>query len=195
MCTCRYRLAVALFMFATGPALSDDMGPPAYGLGRPATQEEIQGWDIDVTPGGAALPDGRGSVAQGRQVYAEKCAACHGSEGQGVRQQGLIGDRLVGGIGSLATVQPVKSIGSYWPYATTLFDYVRRAMPFNAPQSLTADQVCAVTAYLLHMNGLADEDAVVDRETLPRVKMPNVAGFVGDPRPDTANVPCLRDCK
>ncbi len=195
MSTSRRLLAAALLALAAPVAGSDDSAFALHGIGRPATEQEIAGWDIDVTPDGAGLPAGRGSVGLGRQVYAEKCATCHGSEGQGMRQPGLVGDTLAGGGGSLASSSPIKSVGSYWPYATTLFDYVRRAMPFNAPQSLDADQVYAVVAYVLFLNGIVKENAVMDAHTLPRVQMPNRAGFVGDPRPDTDAVPCLRGCR
>lgn len=150
-----------------------------YGFGRPANETEIQAWDIDVAPNGAGLPPGRGTVAQGSTVYAGKCAACHGATGtEGPQNQ------LVGGRGSLATDQPVKTIGSYWPYATTLYDYIFRAMPITAPQSLTPDEVYALVAWLLHQNGIIPFDAVMDATTLPAVQMPNRHGFVPDPRPD-----------
>ena len=161
-----------------------------YGFGRDATAKEVAGWNIDVTPDGKGLPKGSGSVSQGKLVYDSMCAACHGAKGEGKPA-----DRLVGGKGSLNTERPVKTIGSFWPYATTIFDYVNRAMPYTAPQSLTPDQVYAVTAYLLNLNGIVGADAVMDATTLPKVQMPNRAGFVGDPRPDTANVPCVTGCR
>jgi S-disulfanyl-L-cysteine oxidoreductase SoxD len=151
-----------------------------YGLGRPATAQEIAGWDIDVRGDGAGLPPGRGDVAAGRQTYAQKCAACHGVSGEGGPM-----DRLVGGAGTLATAKPVKTVGSFWPYATTLFDFVRRAMPLNAPQSLSADEVYGVVAYVLYLNKIVPQNAVLDARTLPLVKMPNRNGFTSpDPRPD-----------
>ena len=158
-------------------------GPAAerYGLGHAATKDEIAAWDIDVRNDGQGLPAGRGNVAEGRAIFAEACAACHGDKGQGG-----IGDVLVGGRGTLNTAKPVKTIGSFWPYAPTIFDYVNRAMPFNAPQSLTANQVYAVTAYLLFLNGIVSEDATLDAASLPRVEMPNHNGFTSDPRPDVA---------
>lgn len=153
--------------------------PLRYGFGRSATEGEIRAWDIDIDPTGAGLPPGQGTVQQGAATYANKCAACHGPTGtEGPK------DRLVGGHGSLATEHPVKTIGSFWPYATTLYDYIHRAMPLNAPQSLTPDEVYAVVAWLLHQNGIIPADAVIDAQTLPRVTMPNRAGFVSDPRPD-----------
>ena len=150
-----------------------------FHLGRVATQDEIQAWDIDVAPDGKGLPVGRGTVQEGARVYAERCASCHGATGvEGPKP------KLIGGQGALASAHPLKTVGSYWPYATTLFDYIYRAMPFVAPQSLTPDQVYAVTAWILFQNGLLEKDAVLDRETLPEVRMLNRDGFVPDPRPD-----------
>ena len=142
-------------------------------LGRVATAREVAAWDISIPPSGAGLPAGSGSVKQGEAVYVEKCQACHGSKGVGKPA-----DALVGGIGSLSSGKAVITVGSYWPYATTLFDYVRRAMPTTAPQSLSDGEVYAVTAYVLHLNGIVDENAVLDAGTLPKVRMPNRDGFV-----------------
>ena len=129
---------------------------------------------------GQGLPPGHGSVAQGGAIYAETCAACHGDKGQGGPA-----DRLVGGFGTLTAAQPGSNGGSFWPYATTLFDFVRRAMPFNAPESLTADQVYAVSAYVLSLNGIVPDDTVLDATSLPKIAMPNRNGFTSpDPRPD-----------
>ena len=178
---------VTAFLLALASAASHAQG---YGLGRTATEREIAGWNIDVAPDGSGLPKGSGSVAQGKQVYDSMCAACHGAKGEGKPA-----DRLVGGKGSLNTARPVKTVGSFWPYAPTIFDYINRAMPYTAPQSLTPDQVYAVTAYLLNLNGIIAADAVMDATTLPKVQMPNRAGFIADPRPDTANVPCVIGCK
>lgn len=161
-----------------------------YELGRAATAAEIRAWDIDVRADGHGLPFGRGDVVSGEQIYAAKCAACHGSEGQGGPM-----DKLTGGEATLATTGPVKTIGSYWPYASTLFDYVRRAMPFNAPQSLSPDETYSVVAYVLHLNGILPADATLDLSSLPRVQMPNRNGFTADPRPDVAIKPCQSDCR
>jgi cytochrome c len=150
-----------------------------YGIGRPATPAEIAGWNIDIDRDGHNLPPGSGTVSHGHEVFDQQCAACHGAKGDGG-----IGDRLVGGQGTLATPKPVRTVGSYWPYAPTLFDYIRRAMPQNAPQSLSNDDVYAVSAYVLCLNGLLPADAVLDAKTLPAIKMPNRSMFVGDPRPD-----------
>lgn len=178
----------AVALLAGGPTAG---AQPEYALGQPATPHQIAGWNISIPPSGEALPDGRGTVAQGKKVYQHQCASCHGDKGQG----GSIGPKLVGGRGTLDTKHPVKTVGSYWPYATTVFDYVRRAMPFNAPESLSADQVYAVTAYVLHLNGIVSKNAVMDAKTLPKVKMPNRNGFIQpDPRPDVRNMACERDC-
>jgi cytochrome c len=151
-----------------------------HGVGRPADRAEIAGWDIDVRGDGAGLPAGSGSVAAGKAIYQSKCAACHGAAGEGG-----MADALVGGAGSLATGKPIRTVGSYWPYAPTLFDYVRRAMPFNAPQSLTPDETYGVVAYVLFLDHIVPRDAVMNARSLARVRMPNRNGFVDtDPRPD-----------
>jgi S-disulfanyl-L-cysteine oxidoreductase SoxD len=160
-----------------------------YGIGRPATPAEIAGWNIDIDRYGHNLPPGSGSVSHGREVFAQQCAACHGAKGEGG-----IGEQLVGGQGTLATPKPVKTVGSYWPYAPTLFDYIRRAMPQNAPESLSNDDVYAVSAYILSLNGLLSPDAILDARTLSGVKMPNRKMFVDDPRPDVKNPACMVHC-
>ncbi len=168
--------AFAGIVFAQGSASAD----PSSGIGTPATSAQIQEWNDEIPPSGANLPPGSGSVAQGEKVYATECAACHGSTGQGGPM-----DKLVGGQGTLGTAAPVKTVGSYWPYATTLFDYVRRAMPFNRPGTLTNDDVYAVSAYILHLNGIVPADATLNATTLPKVQMPNRGDFIlKDPRPD-----------
>jgi S-disulfanyl-L-cysteine oxidoreductase SoxD len=155
-----------------------------FGFGQPASPDQIAGWDIDVAPDGAGLPPGRGSVAQGEALFARLGAKCHGAKGEGT----ATAPALVGGQGTLATAHPVKTVGSYWPYATTLYDYIHRAMPADAPQSLTPDEVYALCAYLLHLNGIVPADAVMDATSLPQVVMPNHAGFTSpDPRPDVFN--------
>ena len=155
--------------------------PQLLGIGTPVSPAEIAPWDIDASPGNGNLPPGRGSVAEGKAVYAQTCAACHGDKGEG-RPPSY--PALAGGIGTLDKAKPVRTVGSYWPYAETIFDYVHRAMPFNAPQSLTADQTYAVTAWLLNLNGLLPDDAVLDAKSLAAIRMPNRDGFTGDPRPD-----------
>jgi len=144
-----------------------------FNLGRTVTPQELAGWDIDVRHDGQGLPPGRGSVSEGQQIYVQRCAACHGAAGEGKPM-----DRLAGGRGSLGSARPVRTVGSYWPYATTLFDFVRRAMPFDAPQSLTPDQVYAVCAYVLYLNGLVPETTDLDARTLPKIEMPNRSHFV-----------------
>lgn len=151
----------------------------AVDFGRPATPDEIKLWDIDVGPDGKGLPAGSGKVAQGKQIFADNCAACHGDNGQGG-----IKDRLVGGQGTLASNMPVKTVGSFWPYATTLFDYIHRAMPYPSPGSLSTDETYAVTAYILSLNGIVPADGKVDKESLPKINMPNRDGFVPDPNFD-----------
>jgi cytochrome c len=142
-------------------------------LGRTPSAAELAAIDISIMPDGRGLPAGSGAVEQGAAVYAAKCQACHGANGAGGPN-----DRLTGGIGSLTSSKPVKTVASYWPYATTVFDYVRRAMPITAPQSLTNDEVYAVTAYLLSVDGIVPKDARLDARSLPKVRMPNRDGFV-----------------
>lgn len=148
-----------------------------YGVGREATAEEVAAWDVTIGPEGRELPAGSGTAKDGAQVYEVRCKECHGEDGVGGDQAGLVGNPE-----QLKQAPPIKTVGSYWPYATTLFDYTRRAMPFEDPGTLSADQVYAVTAYVLHLNGLVAEDDVLDRESLPKVVMPNRDGFVRDPR-------------
>jgi len=154
-----------------------DSGSPAPTtgprLGRVATSQEVAAWDISIPPSGAGLPAGNGTAKQGEAVYVAQCQACHGPKGVGKPA-----DPLVGGIGSLATANPVRTVGSFWPYATTLFDYTRRAMPATKPLSLSSDEVYAVTAYLLYLNGIIAENEEMNAKTLPQVKMPNRDGFI-----------------
>jgi mono/diheme cytochrome c family protein len=165
-------LAVALAT-ATAAMAADN---PQFG--KPVTPADIAAWDISIGPDGAGLPPGKGTVAQGETVYAAKCQACHGEKGAGGPN-----DRLVGGAGTIAPDKaPVKTVGSYWPYATTLFDYVRRAMPWDRPKSLSDEEVYAVAAYVLYLNGVIGADAVLDAQSLPKVKMPNREGFTAFPR-------------
>jgi mono/diheme cytochrome c family protein len=155
-----------------------------YGIGQPASESQVRLWNIDIAPSGEGLPPGRGTARQGAVIYAKKCASCHGPTGvEGPN------DRLVGGQDSLQSQEPVKTVGSYWPYATTLYDYINRAMPFTAPQSLTPDEVYSLVAWILARNGIVPDDTVIAGGTLPKVRMPNRDGFVSDPRPDVPNVP------
>lgn len=143
------------------------------GLGKEISEDELGAWDISIAPDGMGLPHGSGSVSAGAEIYALKCAQCHGETGT----EGPT-DPLAGGIGSLTSDAPAKTVGSFWPYATTLFDYTRRAMPYDAPQSLTADETYAVTAYVLHLNGIVEDNTVLDAASLPTIDMPNKDGFV-----------------
>jgi len=166
------KVTVALSVVLAGwlcAAVGAQEGP---GLGVPATPEQITGWDISIAPDGAGLPPGSGTAAAGKMVYDAKCVACHGVDGAGRPN-----DALVGGQGTLRDAAPVRTIGSYWPYATTLFDYVRRAMPYVTPHSLTADETYALTAYLLAQNGVIGAADVMNATTLPKVVMPNAANF------------------
>jgi len=167
---------LALAVLSAACATTDSGSPvPTTGpnLGRVATAQEVAAWDISIPPSGVGLPAGSGTAKQGEAVYIAQCQACHGPKGVGKPA-----DPLVGGIGSLATAKPVRTVGSYWPYATTLFDYTRRSMPATKPLSLTDIEVYAVTAYLLYLNGIIAETAEMNAQTLPQVKMPNRDGFV-----------------
>ncbi|HEY4201309.1 MAG TPA: cytochrome c [Devosiaceae bacterium] len=166
-----FRLTAATLALAMAalPALAQ--GP---GLGQKATPDQIAAVDISIPPDGQNLPPGNGTVAMGKALFGEQCASCHGEAGAGGKG-GLV--QLTGGIGTLASPQPVKTINSYWPYATTIFDYIRRAMPVTHPQSLTNEQVYAVTAYLLSVDGIVPEGTTLDAKTLPAVQMPNRDGF------------------
>lgn len=142
-------------------------------LGKPIAAEEAAKWDLNVFPDGTGLPAGRGTAVEGRVIYDRKCAHCHGEAGRG----GVGGD-LAGGSHALTSGTPDKTIGLYWPYATTIFDFTRRAMPMDAPGSLAADEIYAMTAYLLYANGIVGERNEMNAKTLPRVRMPNVDGFI-----------------
>jgi len=142
-------------------------------LSQPVTETDLAPWDISILPDGQGLPAGRGTATQGEMIYIEKCQSCHGAKGAGGPN-----DILVGGHETIASDKPaVKTVGSYWPYATTLFDYVRRAMPWQMPKSMSDDEVYAVSAYILHLNGIIGPNEVMDRESLPKVRMPNRDGF------------------
>jgi cytochrome c len=189
-------LGVAFALTVGASLMAMAAAPLQFGFGKPATTQEIAGWDIDVRPDGTGLPRGRGSVAQGQALYDEKCASCHGTFGESNSYL-----QIAGGVGSLATDQPVRTTGSKLNYATTLWDYINRAMPFNAPQTLQPDEVYALTAYVLNLNDIIPADAVLDADSLPKVKMPNRNGFTTDhgfmrrnDTPDTHNVACMKDC-
>jgi len=157
---------------------------PTFGLGSTPKPEDLEAIDIDVTPDGKGLLPGSSTAAAGRDVYMRRCETCHGPTGKEGPQE-----VLAGGQGSLATSRPQKTIGSYWPYATTLWDYIRRAMPFDHPGTLTTEEIYGTTAYLLFLNGIVSERDVVDQATLPKIRMPNRDGFTADPRPDIGGKP------
>lgn len=152
----------------------------AQTIGKPATAEDIRRADITVFADGKGLPIGKGTATQALSIYKEKCSECHNEKGEGRERQYAA---LVGGVGSLATAKPIKTVGSYWPYATTVWDYINRAMPYEKPHTLTPDQVYAVTALLLHWNGIITDTFELNEKTLPQVKMPNRDGFIPDARP------------
>jgi S-disulfanyl-L-cysteine oxidoreductase SoxD len=167
-------IAAVMMLTLAAPAVAADA--PAFG--QPIAPADLSSWDISIGPDGAGLPPGRGTAKQGEAVFVAKCQACHGEKGAGKPN-----DALVGGAGTIASDKPaVKTVGSYWPYATTLFDYVRRAMPWNATKSLTPDELYAVSAYILNLNGVIGADDVLDAQSLPKVKMPNRDGFIPFPR-------------
>lgn len=162
-----------------------------YGYGTPASPETIAGWDIDIRPDGLGLPPGSGSVEDGEMLYEDQCAECHGSFGEGVGRFPV----LAGGEESLTDDRPTRTVGSYWRYTSTLFDYIRRSMPFAQPHSLSDDETYAVTAYVLYLNDLVADDFVLSKDNLTTVLLPNEGNFVPDPRPDVANIRCMSDCR
>lgn len=166
------RSATAFLLAIAGASALGAGAQEGPGLGVPATPEQVAGWDESVGPDGAGLPPGSGTAVAGKGVYEAKCLACHGVDGAGRPN-----DQLVGGQGTLREAAPIRTIGSYWPYATTVFDYIRRAMPYVTPHSLTADETYAVTAYLLALNGVIEQNDVMDAASLPKVVMPNRDSF------------------
>jgi mono/diheme cytochrome c family protein len=157
--------------------------PGHFGFGTAVTPQDLAGY-FSIPPDGRGLPPGSGTAAVGAKIFAENCAACHGEKLEGIPTPGIGGDRLIGGRGSLATKAPVKTVESYWPYATTLFDYIKRAMPFSAPGSLKDDEVYALAAYILSEGKIIKPTDVMDAKTLPKVVMPNRDGFIPDDRPE-----------
>jgi len=166
------KLAVVLAALAAAQS-------PKHGVGRTPTEQEIRALGITVAPDGAGLPEGSGSAIEGRALFAQRCAKCHGEKGGGD-----VGPPLVGGQGTLATAKPLKTVGSFWPHATSVWNYVNRAMPFDQPGLLTPPEVYSAVAYVLYMNGIIGEKDLLNAKTLPKIRMPNRAGFVSDPRPD-----------
>jgi cytochrome c len=184
--------ALVLFTFA-GTAFAAER---KLDIGRVATPQEIAGWDIDVRPDGQGLPPGSGSVKAGEEVYMGKCAACHGEFGESAGRWPMV----AGGAGSLRSDDPVKTVGSYFAHLSTVFDYVRHAMPFGDAQSLSNDELYAVVAYMLFLNDIVDDKFVLSRETFGKVKMPNAGGFYDDDRETTEKSfwnpkPCMANCK
>jgi cytochrome c len=165
-----FLLLVATALFAQSPK---------YGVGRSPTADEVRQWASSIAPDGTGLPPGSGTAARGKETYANRCARCHGANGEGRDSV-----PLAGGQGTLKDPKPLKTVGSFWPQATTVFDYIHRAMPFDRPGTLTVDQVYSLTAYVLFLSGIVQENAVIDAKTLPKVEMPNRKGFVPDTRPD-----------
>ncbi len=177
-------LALALGMSLAAQAGNGYGGP--YGFGSPASSADIAKVDIDVMPDGRGAPPGSGDYSTGKKVYAAKCAACHGADPRKA-VKGTGAATLIGGRGTLTSPKPKKTVESYWPYATTFFDYTKRAMPFNAPGSLSNDEVYAVTAFILGESKIIGKSDVMNAKTLPKVRMPNRNGFISDPRPDVFN--------
>lgn len=167
---CISRATALLLLMPIFCAAENPLGPM---LGQPASSAELSAWELTIDRDGRGLPEGIGTPAQGKLIYREKCEKCHGSEGRGATAE-----ELVGGIGSLSGDYPDRTLGSYWPYAPTIFDYIRRAMPIDAPLSLTDHEVYALTAYLLYLNKLIPQDYTLDAESLARVHMPNRDGFI-----------------
>jgi cytochrome c len=180
-------LSSAAILAACGVALGQTAA--LKNLGRAPTEEEIRAWDIAISTDGKELPPGRGMAKDGAPIYADKCARCHGATGQ----EGQLGPRLVGGKGTLDTLQPVMTVGSYWPFATTVWDYIHRAMPRMKEGSLSADEVYSLTAFLLYKNGIIEKNDVMDAKSLPKIQMPNRNGFVTPRLEDIGDVR-KRDC-
>jgi cytochrome c len=187
----RSLLLCASLLVACG-ATASAAEPGYYGYGTKATPEQLAGWDIDARGGdGVGLPPGKGTVQRGSEVFADQCAACHGTFGEG---EGRF-PKLAGGMGTLRDDRPEPTVGSYWPFAPTLWDYINRAMPMPAPHTLPADDVYALTAYILNLNDIVPNEFVASRASLPKVKMPNHDSFTWtDPRPDTMAKPCMSAC-
>ena len=184
-----------LIMISLSISFSSHAKNRKYNIGKIATKIEIAGWDIDVRPDGVGAPKGSGNAIDGEEIYVNRCASCHGDFGEGVDRW----PALVGGDGTLASHDPEKTTGSYWPYASTIFDYVYRSMPFGEAQTLTHDETYKLVAYLLNMNEIIDEDFVLSEKNIGKIKMPNASGFsLPDPRPDVTKYkdgqPCMKNC-
>jgi cytochrome c len=189
------RAIIAILMLITF-STSANAGERTLGIGRAATPAEVAGWDIDVRPDGQGLPPGKGSVKEGEEVYTARCAACHGEFGESIGRW----PQVAGGTGSLASDDPIRTVGSYFPYLSSVFDYVRHAMPFGDSQSLGNDELYAVVAYMLFLNDIVGDTFVLSKETFAQVKMPNQDGFYDDDRETTEKAfwnaaPCMKGCK
>ena len=184
-----------LIMISLSISFSSHAENRKYNIGKLATKIEVAGWDIDVRPDGVGAPKGSGNAIDGEEIYVNRCASCHGDFGEGVDRW----PALVGGDGTLASHDPEKTTGSYWPYASTIFDYVYRSMPFGEAQTLTHDETYKLVAYLLNMNEIIDENFVLSEKNIGKIKMPNASGFsLPDPRPDVTKYkdgqPCMKNC-
>ena len=184
-------IGFVLTQFSFSPVFAEQR---PFNLGSIATAEQVAGWDIDVRPDGLGAPIGAGNAIDGEEVYTDRCASCHGDFGEAVDNW----PALVGGEGTLASHDPVKTTGSYWPYASTMYDYIYRAMPFGEAQSLTYNETYQIVAYLLNMNDIIDDDYELNNKNIGKIEMPNHAGFlIPDPRPDAQPIsgdPCMNDC-
>ncbi|SEW14588.1 sulfur dehydrogenase subunit SoxD [Aliiroseovarius sediminilitoris] len=185
-----FLMATAIVALTAAPAMAEKLG-----LGRAATADEVAAWDLDVFPDGSNLPEGSGDVLTGETLFSENCASCHGEFAEGVGNW----PKLAGGEDTLADEDPLKTVGSYWPYLSTTFDYVRRSMPFGSAQTLSDDDVYAIVAYILYSNYLVEDDFTLSKETFTDVTMPNADGFIVDDRPETEygkfTERCMSDCK
>jgi S-disulfanyl-L-cysteine oxidoreductase SoxD len=195
-CRERHPLTLVAALAAIGIGLSPATAAEKLGLGRQATPQEIAGWDIDVRPDGQGLPPGKGTVKQGEKLYVERCAACHGEFGESAGRWPMV----AGGYGTLATHDPMKTVGSYWPYPSTLIDYIRRAMPFGAAQTLTNDELYAITAYVFFLNDvITDEKFELNAASFKTLKLKNQPNFFDDDRETAEKAfwkkdPCMKDC-
>ena len=180
------------FSLANAKEQQENQKLQRFNVGKTASQEEITGWDIDVRPDGHGLPDVGGTASEGEDLYDEKCSLCHGTFGEGEGSW----PKLIGEHSSIKVgIRPEKTVGTFWGSPSTLIDYIHRAMPFTEPQSLTWDETWAISAYVLYLNDIIEEDFVFNRESFAKVKMPNAGNFVADQRPDVHAVRCMKNCK